>query len=78
MTNFGDYYTDERKYYAPRINLKLNSMNAIGYNSMKFFTGFQFMANAYFSRIENKLTTEIGHGKASFFVGYRFGKGKSK
>jgi hypothetical protein len=70
----GDYYTDERKYYSPRISIKLNSLNAIGYNSMKFFTGFQFMANAYFSRLEKKLSSEIGHGKLSFFVGYRFGK----
>ena len=73
----GDYHTDERNYYSPRINIKLNSMNAIGYNSMKFFTGFQFLADAYFSRLDKKLLTEIGHGKLSFFVGYRFGGGKS-
>jgi hypothetical protein len=72
--NGGDYYTDERKFYSPKINLKLNSMNAIGYNSMKFFTGFQFVANTYFARLEKKLTTEVGHGKLSLFIGYRFGK----
>ncbi len=72
--NAGDYYTDNRNYNSASINLKLNSLNAIGYNSMKFFTGFQFFADAYFSRLEKKLSAEIGHGKFSFFVGYRFGK----
>ena len=72
--NAGDYYTDNRNYNSASINLKLNSLNAIGYNSMKFFTGFQFLADAYFSRLEKKLSAEIGHGKFSFFVGYRFGK----
>jgi len=41
---------------------------------MKFFTGFQFLSDAYFSHLEKKLSAEIGHGKLSLFVGYRFGK----
>jgi hypothetical protein len=70
----GDFHTATREYLSPRIHLKINSMNAIGYNSMKFFTGFQFLGDTYFSRLDKKLTAEIGHGKISFFVGYRFGK----
>ena len=70
----GDYYTDTRNYSPLSIHLKLNSRNAIGYNSIKFFTGFQFLADAYFSSFEKKILAEIGHGKFSLFVGYRFGK----
>lgn len=72
--NAGDYYTDSRVYNSASINLKLNSLNAIGYNSSKFFTGFQFFSSAYFTSLDKKLSAEIGHGKLSFFVGYRFGK----
>jgi hypothetical protein len=72
--NAGDYYTENRNYNSPSINLKLNSLNAIGYNSSRFFTGFQFLADAYFSHLQQKLSAEIGHGKFAFFVGYRFGK----
>jgi hypothetical protein len=70
----GDSYTDHRNYSPLSVHLKLNSMNAIGYNSMKFFTGFQFLADVYFSKFEKKVLAEIGHGKFSLFVGYRFGK----
>ena len=70
----GDYHTDTRNYSPLSIHLKLNSRNAIGYNSKKFFTGFQFNADAYFSSFEKKLLAEIGHGNFSLFIGYRFGK----
>ncbi len=70
----GDFYTVDRNYYNPTINLKVNSRNAIGYNSIKFFTGIQFVGNSYFSRLDKKLLAEIGHGKLSLFIGYRFGK----
>ena len=72
--NSGDYLTEARNMISPNFNFKLNSMNAIGYNGRKFYTGFHFLANGFLSRIDKKLTTEIGHGKASFFVGYRFGR----
>lgn len=70
--NSGDYFTEARNYISPNVNLKLNSMNAIGYNGRRFFAGFQFLVDSYISRLEKKLTTEIGYGKFSFFVGYRF------
>ena len=70
----GDYYTDSRQFSPLNIHLKLNSKNAIGYNSIKFFAGFQFNTDAYFTSFEKKLWAEIGHGKLSLFVGYRFGK----
>ena len=72
--NGGDYLTETRNTISPNFNFNLNSMNAIGYNGRKFFAGFHFLANGFFSRVDKKLTAEIGHGKASFFVGYRFGR----
>ena len=72
--NSGDYLTETRNMINPNFNFKLNTMNAIGYNGRKFFTGIHFLADGFFSRVDKKLTAEIGHGKASFFVGYRFGK----
>ncbi len=70
----GDYYTDSRQFSPLSIHLKLNSKNAIGYNSKKFFIGFQFIAISYFSNFDKKQLAEIGHGKFSLFIGYRFGK----
>lgn len=72
--NGGDYFTSTRNYVSPNVNLKINSMNAIGYNGRKFFAGFSLVADGFFSKLEKKLSVEIGHGKLNVFVGYRFGK----
>ncbi|MCD4735006.1 MAG: DUF4421 domain-containing protein [Bacteroidales bacterium] len=69
--NTGDFSTKERYYQSANINFNFVSMNAFGYNGRKFFTGVNFITEGTFSRIEKKLNTEIGFGKASFFVGYR-------
>jgi hypothetical protein len=71
--NAGDYFADSRNEINLNAHLKLNSMNSIGYNGRKFFAGFNLLSDMYFSRIEKKLSAEIGHGKISIFVGYRFG-----
>jgi len=72
--NAVDFYTDTRNYNSPGINIKINTMNAIGYNNQKFFTGFNLISESYFSRLGSKRTVEIGSGRFNFFVGYRFGK----
>jgi hypothetical protein len=72
--NGGDFFTNTRNYISPNFNLKLNSMNAIGYNGQRFFAGFSLVADGFFSRLEKKLSVEIGSGKLNIFVGYRFGK----
>jgi len=72
--NGGDFYTDARNYMPPSLNFKINTMNAIGYNSKKYFVGINLLADTFYSRLGEKLSVEIGHGKFSFFVGYRFGK----
>ena len=75
--NGGDYSVETRNFISPNLHFKFNSMNAIGYNGRRFFTGVQFLIDNYISLLEKKLTAEIGYGKLSFFVGYRF-KRKSK
>ena len=70
--NSGDYFSQDRSFIAPNINLKFNTMNALGYNGRRFFAGVNFIADSYLSRIDNKLHVEIGYGKSTFFVGYRF------
>jgi len=72
--NGGDFFTDARNYMSPAFNFKINTMNAIGYNSKKYFVGFNLLADSFYSRLGKKLSVEIGHGKFSFFVGYRFGR----
>lgn len=72
--NGGDYFTDHRIYIDPNVNLKINSMNAIGYNGRKLYIGLNFLTNTFFSRLDTKLYAQIGHGRAKFFIGYRFGK----
>lgn len=72
--NGGDFFTDSRNYISPNFNFKINTMNAIGYNSKKVFTGVNYLLDGFFSRLDTKQSVEIGHGKFSLFVGYRFGK----
>lgn len=76
--NASDYYAAERNDLSINANLKLNSMNAIGYNGRRVFAGLQVFVDSYFTKIEKKLSAEIGHGKASIFVGYRFKKREKK
>lgn len=76
--NAGDYYNDSREYIVLNVHAKLNSMNAIGYNGRRFHTGVNLTTDIYFSRLEEKLFAEIGHGKFSVFVGYRFARKRKK
>lgn len=73
--NNGDYKAQgmERKFIKPNFNLRMISMNALGYNGRRFFTGFQYLFDSYYAGIEKKLKTQLGYGKLSLFVGYRFG-----
>jgi len=70
--NFGDYLTDYRSSFNPNASFKINTLNSIGYNGGSFFGGFQFIGDYFDVRIDKKMRTLIGHGRAGFFVGYRF------
>ena len=71
--NFGDSFTHSRNNIEPNIHIKINTMNAIGYNGRKFFGGFNYLGDAVFSHLGKKQSAEVGHGKFSIFIGYRFG-----
>ncbi len=70
----GDYLTISRNTLTSNISFKVKTIGAIGYNGRRIFTGFLFLRDTFSARIDKKLSMQIGHGKLSFFVGYRFGK----
>ena len=72
--NFGDYKTDYRKPYDTHLYLGFKTMNSIGYNSKKYFGGFQFTSDFFRTKIEKQLNIQTGHGKAKVFFGYRFSR----
>jgi len=74
--NAGDYFVDTREPMALNPHFKINGMGAIGYNGRRWFAGFQFISDTYYARLEKEMIAGIGHGKMSFFVGYRFKKSK--
>jgi len=74
--NAGDYLSisKPREFIDLNVRFKMNTMNAIGYNGRRVFGGISFVADTEYLRIEKRLNIEVGHGVASLFVGYRFGK----
>ncbi|MGL1887953.1 MAG: DUF4421 domain-containing protein [Reichenbachiella sp.] len=74
--NIGDYKTDIRTPFDSHFSLKLKTMNAIGYNSEKFFSGFQFLFDLYDVDLTNSNRLNNGIGRLKFFVGYRFTRKK--
>jgi hypothetical protein len=69
--NAGDYFGDTRGSIPLNAHFKLNGLGAIGYNGRRWFAGFQFISDSYYTRIEKKMIAGIGHGKISVFLGYR-------
>lgn len=76
--NSGDYYNTKREFITLNVHGKFSSMNAIGYNGRRIHAGVNFTVDSYFSRLEEKMFAEIGHGKLSVFLGYRFTNRKAK
>ena len=72
--NIGDYQTEFRDPLNTHLFLGIRTLNSIGYNTRKIFGGIQLLGDTYNIRIDNKLKTEVGHGKATLFIGYRFGQ----
>ena len=70
--NGGDYDTGQRKRLPTTVSLGYRTMNAIGYNSRRFFGGLQSSYNLVAVKIATKSSTSIRHGNVKFFVGYRF------
>ncbi len=78
--NAGDYrpWGTNRQSINRNFNFRLISMNAFGYNGRRFFTGMQYILDSYYAGIQSKLKTQLGYGKLSLFVGYRFAKKRKK
>jgi hypothetical protein len=76
--NSGDYYNTNREFITLNLHGKFSSMNSIGYNGRRVHAGVNYSIDAYFSRLEEKMFAEIGHGKFTLFLGYRFARKKSK
>ena len=72
--NTGNFDATERNQLPPKFNFNLVSMNAIGYNSDRFFVGLQLIINSNYLKLGKKTGTEMGFGKGGLFVGYRFGQ----
>ena len=70
--NNGDYSITARQELPRQLNGQIKSMNSLGYNSRRFFTGVTFETEGYWIKISEKQRTEVSHGSASIFVGYRF------
>jgi hypothetical protein len=76
--NLGDSKAEQRESFTWNVSYRIKTMNALGYNGRRFFTGFQFVGDLNNIRIDEKLLTKFTHGSLKFFVGYRFRNKKSK
>lgn len=74
--NNGDYSNITRQPLPRQLNTRVKTMNSLGYNARRFFTGITFEAEGYWIKIADNQRTEITHGSAAVFVGYRFKKKK--
>ncbi len=74
LYNNGDYSVTTRKPIPKQLNGRIKTMNSIGYNARRFFTGVTFEAEGFWIKIADNQTAKISHGSASVFVGYRFKK----
>ena len=76
--NLGDSKADSREMFKWNVSYKLKSMNAIGYNSKRFYTGIQLVVDWNNVPIEKNLSMLFSNGSSKLFVGYRFRKKKNK
>jgi hypothetical protein len=76
--NLGDSKAEQRESFRWNVSYRIKTMNALGYNGYRFFTGFQFVGDWNNIRIYKKLNTKFTHGSLKFFVGYRFRNKKNK
>lgn len=67
----GDYATENRVQRNLHLSGMTKTVFALGYNSSRFYGGFQLMADFDLHRIESKMHLISGHGKSKFYIGYR-------
>jgi len=76
--NLGDSKAEERDVFKWSFSYKIKTMNAVGYNSKRFFTGLQFVGDWNNVRLKKNLHTLFNHSSIKIFVGYRFRNKKNK
>ena len=68
----GDYRTENLVSISSSLALRVKTMNAIGYNGQRFFTGFQLISSFYYMPLDKDLKSGIMEGRSALYVGYRF------
>jgi hypothetical protein len=68
----GDYHIDHREFLKPASSLKFKTMNALGYNSRRWYGGIEFIGDTFIARLDKQENVNIGHAKGKIYVGYRF------
>jgi hypothetical protein len=67
----GDYATENRVQRNLHLSGMTKTVFALGYNSSRWYGGFQLMADFDLHRLEPKMHLISGHGKSKFYIGYR-------
>ncbi len=70
--NLGDSRADERNIFRWNVSYRIKTMNAIGYNTRKFYTGIQLVGDFNNLYLAKKQSVLFSNGNLKFFVGYRF------
>lgn len=68
----GDYNSGNRTPFDHVWAFSGKTMNAIGYNGQRFFTGLQLIYNAHYLPLNKEVSSRITEGRASLYLGYRF------
>jgi hypothetical protein len=69
---YGDSKADFRELINWHLSYKVKTMNAIGYNSRKFFASLQLVSDLNNLHLENKRDAFFTNGSLKLYVGYRF------
>lgn len=76
--NFGDYRVTQRERIQKPLSVGYRTMNAIGYNSRRFYMGLQLTLNNNRVAVGNSSRIGYRHGNAKYFFGWRFANKGSK
>lgn len=68
----GDYNVGRRTPIHSVWAARLKTMNAIGYNGQRFFTGLQIIYSLSFVPLDKDLKSSIIEGRPSLYAGFRF------
>ena len=70
----GDYRTENLVPINSSLAMRVKTMNAIGYNGQRFYTGLQLISSFYYLPLDKDLKSGVLEGRSALYIGYRFGK----